>query len=385
VEDYKQHFDEIRPYNEEEAKAAFQRIASSELLPRIVQTVFPSKDTAEIQLLLRNLSSIDDFQSTMMIPALSTVLESTTNGITYSGIENVKDGKTHVFLSGHRDIILDPAILEKILYMNGLPWSEIAVGDNLLGTSLIKDLMFTNRMIKVIRSGNTRDKYLASTVLSEYIRHKIVGNERSVWIAHRGGRTKDGNDMTGQGVLKMLSMSYGKEFDRAYKEMRIIPMSVSYELESCDFLKARELYLSRRGPYIKSRGEDLNSMLTGIMQPKGRVHFHFAPVVSDMEIESCEGVHVNERIASLRFKIDRTIQQNFKLWPNNYIASDIINASDSYSDEYSEEQKVFFIDYMNRGLDRIVCEDKSIDISELKDIFLRIYANPVFNKEKHEG
>jgi len=381
VEDFIKLFDEIRPYNETEAQDAFKRIASAELLPRIVSTVFPSKDVAEVQALLLNLSSIDDFQSKVMIPALTTVLNMTTAGITYSGVDNIKDGKTHIFLSGHRDIILDPAILEFILYHNGVPWSEIAVGDNLLGSSLIKDLMFTNRMIKVIRSGNTRDKYIASTVLSEYLRHKVVGGQRSVWIAHRGGRTKDGNDVTGQGVLKMLSMSYGKDFDKAYKEMSIIPLSVSYEFESCDFLKARELYMSKRGPYVKAAGEDMNSMLTGIMQPKGRVHFHFAPVVSDMEIENCEGVHVNERITSLRLKIDRTIQQNFKLWPNNYIASDIINASDTYSDEYTEEQKVFFIDYMNRGLAGIVGEDKSIDLSELKDIFLRIYANPVFNKE----
>lgn len=374
-------FDEIRPYDDAEAREAFRRIAESELLPRITAIVFPSKTTEEVRQELRSLSSIDEYQSRIMIPALDTVLKKTTNGITYSGIENIKDGKSHVYLSGHRDIILDPAILEYVLFFNGVPWSEIAVGDNLLGSPLIKDLMFTNRMIKVIRSGNTRDKYVASTVLSEYMRHKVVDGNRSIWIAHRGGRTKDGNDTTGQGVLKMLSMSYGKDFDRAYKEMSIVPLSISYEFESCDFLKARELYLTRRGPYTKDAGEDLNSMITGIMQPKGRVHFHFSPVVSDEEIETSEGIHVNERITSLRFKIDRTIRNNFKLWPNNFIAYDLVNCSSKYAERYSSEEKDAFIGYMNQGLDAVTAKEPSIVKDELKDIYLRIYANPVSNKE----
>lgn len=382
MEDYTNLFDEIRPYDESEAREAFHRIASSELLPRIVETVFPSKTSEEVRKILINLKSIDEYQSTVMIPVVETILSKTTAGVTYSGIENIKDGKTHIFLSGHRDIILDPSILEYILYSNGISWSEIAVGDNLLGSALIKDLMFTNRMIKVIRSGNTRDKYVASTVLSEYLRSKVVSGERSVWIAHRGGRTKDGNDTTGQGVLKMLSMSYGKDFDRAYSEMSIVPLSISYEFESCDFLKAREIYLTRRGPYVKAPDEDMNSMLTGIMQPKGRVHFHFSPVVSDDEITSCEGAHVNERIVSLRLKIDKTIQSNFKLWPNNYIAYDILNASDRYSIEYSSAQKEFFVGYMEKGLGEIVARDNSVDITELKDIFLHIYANPVVNQKQ---
>lgn len=377
----KKLFDEIRPYDDAEAREAFARIADSELLPRIVSTVFPSKTTEEIKKALSCISTVDEYQTKIMLPALDTVLKKTTSAITYSGIENIKDGKAHIYLSGHRDIILDPAILQYILFANGVPWSEIAVGDNLLGSPLIKDLMFTNRMIKVIRSGNTRDKYLASTVLSEYMRHKVVEGNRSIWIAHRGGRTKDGNDTTGQGVLKMLSMSYGKDFDRAYKEMSIIPLSISYEFESCDFLKAREIYLTRRGPYEKTSGEDLNSMLTGIMQPKGRVHFHFSPVVSDEEIATCEGIHVNERITSLRYKIDRTIRKNFKLWPNNFIAYDLVNGSSKYTDSYSSEEKETFLSYMNKGLNAITTGEPNIETEELMDIFLKIYANPVSNKE----
>ncbi len=379
---YTKLFDEIRPYNEAESKAAFKRIAASEMLPRIIGTVLPDKTPEEVRNMLENLSSIDEYQSKVMISVMETIISKTTSGVSFSGLENVKDGKTHILLSGHRDIILDPAILSYIFHKNGLPFTEIAVGDNLLGSSLIKDLMFSNRMIKVIRSGDTRAKYVASTVLSEYLRQKVVGGERSVWIAHRGGRTKDGNDTTGQGVLKMLSMSYGKDFDRAYKEMSIIPISISYEFESCDFLKARELYYTKRGPYVKMKDEDLNSMKTGIIQQKGRVHFHFAPVVSDMEIESCEGIHVNERITSLRYKIDRTIQSNFKLWPNNYIAYDILKSSDKYVSEYTAEQKKTFEDYMHRGLNKLDSDDPSIAMSELKELFLLIYANPVINRER---
>lgn len=379
---YTKLFDEIRPYDEAESKAAFKRIAASEQLSGIVRTVLPSKSPEEVRSILENLSSIDEYQSGLMIPVMETIISKTTAGVSFSGLENVKDGKTHILLSGHRDIILDPAILAYIFHKNGLPFTEIAVGDNLLGSSLIKDLMFSNRMIKVIRSGDTRDKYVASTVLSEYLKRKVVGGERSVWIAHRGGRTKDGNDTTGQGVLKMLSMSYGKEFDRAYKEMSIIPISVSYELESCDFLKTRELYYTKRGPYLKRKDEDLNSMLTGITQQKGRVHFHFAPVVSDSEIESCDGVHVNERIASLRYKIDRTIQSHYKLWPNNYIAYDILGSTDKYNSEYTKEEKHFFEEYMNNGLNHLISEDSSMEPSELKELFLHIYANPVINRER---
>jgi len=370
-------YDGIRPFFDSETVEAAHRIAGSPELGRLVGILCPEIQSEQVRQAFDSVTGIDDLQSRLMMRFVDFVLEKTSDGVTCSGLENVSDGKTHLLLSGHRDIILDPGIMEYIFHKHGIPWAEIAVGDNLLSKPFVEDMMRSNRMIKVVRTGSNREKYMASTLLSEYIRDTVSGGRRSVWIAHRSGRTKDGNDTTGKGVLKMLHMSCPKDFEKCYTELNIIPLSVSYEFDSCDFMKARELYLTRRGPYVKAPGEDDESMLCGIRQKKGRIHFHFSEELDPEKVRYCASLEQNDRYAALAAAITSSIRAGFKVWPNNYIAYDILSGKEDMASMYTSAQKEYFILYMETGLSKVLEKSPEIDYNELKDIFLHIYANPV--------
>jgi len=273
--------------------------------------------------------------------------------------------------------MLDSAILQAILFETGLSTSEMAVGDNLITDPLLEDIARVNKMIKVVRNTNPREIYASSVLLSEFIRKRVSNEESSVWIAQRNGRTKDGFDLTEQGLLKMLDMSGNGNFTKDFSELSIVPVSVSYEYEPCDILKARELYISKRQKYIKSEGEDLNSILTGIMQYKGGIHFNFCKLISEEEIQGCSLMEKNERFKSLGEIMDRKILSTFHLWPNNFIAYDLLNSCSRFSDRYTEIQKQKFQEYVAFKI-----ADSEGDIKELEEIFLSIYANPIISKEK---
>ena len=208
--------------------------------------------------------------------------------------------------------------------------------------------------------------------LSEYIRKTVTNQESSVWIAQRNGRTKDGIDVTEQGLLKMLDMSGGGDFANDFRELSIVPVSVSYEYEPCDILKARELYISKRQKYVKSEGEDLNSILTGIMQFKGGIHYNFCDVISTEEIESCANMGKNERFKALGEVMDLKINSTFHLWPNNFIAYDLLHNTDQFSNRYTISEREKFEKYVSYKT-----SDFEGNIDEIKKIFLSIYANPV--------
>jgi len=260
-----------------------------------------------------------------MFVSIKKILQDTSSQLTYSGLDKLDKNIRYLFISNHRDIMLDSAIMQAILFETGMSTSEMAVGDNLITDPLLEDIARVNKMIKVVRNTNAREMYASSILLSEYIRKTVKEQESSVWIAQRNGRTKDGIDITEQGLLKMLDMSGEGDFVRDFKELSIVPVSVSYEYEPCDILKAREIYISRRQKYVKSEGEDLNSILTGIMQFKGGIHFNFCDVINEKEVASCSGMEKNERFKALGEIMDLKINSTFHLWPNNYIAYDILN------------------------------------------------------------
>lgn len=371
-------FDCIRPYSDSEAVAAFQRIAEDEHVQDIFDYIYPNGgDVEKFRLMLRALGGVADFQRKIMYPIVKAIIEKTTAGISYSGINNLQDGHMHLLLSNHRDIILDPAIIQVICFDNDVPRTEIAVGDNLITSKFIEDVTRSNGMVRVVRGGTPREKYTYSALLSEYLRERIAGEKYSLWIAQRNGRAKNGIDTTEQGLLKMLEMSGSGDFVRDFAELSIIPVSISYQFEPCDFLKAREIYISRREAYVKKSGEDFISILTGIKQYKGSVHFNFSSPMDLNDIESCSRYDKNERFKALATIADDKITSSYRLWDNNYIAHDILNNTDTFASQYAEEAKNYFIDYMENGLSQIVEKDRFIDIAELREVFLSIYANPI--------
>lgn len=367
-------FDDIRPYNDSEVHPALERIVANPLFSNISKYLFPGMDENLFKQALLSCYTKDDFQVKIMSRIVDKVLADTTKGLSYEGMEYFDGGKKYLIVSNHRDIVLDSAIIQLILYKAGTQTTEIAVGDNLITSSFIEDITRCNKMIKVVRSTSPREVYTTSKKLSEYMRCNVSTQESSIWIAQRNGRTKDGADVTEQGVLKMFDMSGSGDFVKDFAELHIMPASISYEYEPCDLYKAVEMYIKRRQKYVKAEGEDLNSILTGIMQPKGRVHIQFNEPVTLQEIEDAAQLDKNERFKALGAAMDRKILANFKLWPNNYIAYDMLNGGGRFAGKYTVEEKEAFEGYVTDKLGKAGIE---ADMDELREIFLSIYANPV--------
>ncbi|MBO6078433.1 MAG: acyltransferase [Bacteroidaceae bacterium] len=367
-------FDDIRPYWDEEIPAAMQRIVSDPYFPPVAQYVYPDRTVAEVKDIMLNCRNIYEFQTTVMKQVNEQVIERTTDGLTYGGIERLDPSKRYLFVSNHRDIVLDSCLLMYILHTNGHKIGEITFGSNLMKGQMVIDIGKSNKMFKVERGGNPRELYITSVHLSEYIRYAITEKHESVWIAQRNGRTKDGIDRTDQGLIKMFGLSGGKDRVQALAELNIVPVSVSYEWESCDILKALELYASRDGkPYVKKPGEDLNSILTGITQPKGRVHIELCEPLTAADLSAIPSDYADAQFRhSVADIMDERICKGYRLYPNAYIAHDIRSGSNRYADRYNQEQ-------YNAFKARLADLEKYGSDPALKDIFLGIYANPIDN------
>ena len=372
-------FDSIRPYNESEFAAAIKRITSHEYLPIVINSVFLNTNAEEYIENMKKYKTVRDFQHGFMRDAVENILKKTSTNFTYDGIDNVKKGSCNMFVSNHRDIALDAAILCYVFAINNLECFEVAIGNNLLQGDFVIDIAGVNKMFKIMRSSNAKDLYRDSVLASEYMRHVIKDKKESVWIAQRNGRTKDGNDKTELGVLKMFSLGNDKPFVENFEEINITPIAISYEYEPCDFLKTMELYISSFQKYVKEPGEDLRSIIAGIMQPKGQINISVTPSITREELEYCDQFEKNAKFTTLAEIMDKRIYKAYKLYKNNYIAHDILNNANTYADFYSKEEKEFFLNYMRNGLSKLPCA-KEENMKELEEIFLKIYANPVENK-----
>ena len=371
-------FESISPYTDAEAAEALSKLAEYPLLSQVSQQFFPEESPEFLKNLLKSIKTIDEFQVLVMQKFVRWVLEHTAKNFSYDGISNINPEKKFLALSNHRDIILDPAITQLVLYANGIPMTEIAVGDNLITNKTIEYLIRSNRMIKVVRGISARELYLSSQLLSKYIRLNITEQRSSIWLAQRQGRTKNGYDITEQGLLKMLDMSGTSDFQKNFEELNIIPMSISYEYEPCDILKARELVISRKTKYVKAEGEDLNSIMVGIMSQKGNIHLNIGSPLTSEEIAAAAQCDKNDRYQLIRHAVDLRVIEGYQLWKNNYVAYDILNHSFKYSDMYNISDVEAFVVYMEHQLDKV---EKEINREDLRRIFLEIYANPVVTKE----
>ncbi len=372
-------FESISPYTDEEAVEAISKLADAPLVVEASKFLFPDKSPEFLRGVLKSIRSIDEFQIVVMSKLVEWVLEHTAHNFSYDGVANFgKVNGKFLALSNHRDIILDPAITQLVLYRNGFPMTEIAVGDNLITNKTIEYLIRSNRMIKVVRGISARELYLSSQLLSKYIRLKITSGQSSIWLAQRQGRTKNGLDLTEQGLLKMLDMSGGNDFQKNFEELNIIPLSISYEIEPCDILKARENLIARKRKYVKAEGEDLNSIITGIKQQKGHIHLNVGEPLTSEEIAQAAICDKNDRYQLIRHAVDKRVIEGYKLWPTHYMAYGLLNHSFKYSDKYTKEEKERFIEYMEKQLDSV---EPELNREDLKRLFLEIYANPVTAKE----
>ncbi len=370
-------FEEIRPYNNNEIKPAMQRIAKHPLLDPMLSYLFPERVIREVRAEIASISTIAEFQKQIMLKSIHSILDKTSNNLTFTGLENITIDRKHLLISNHRDILLDSGIIQTILHDNDLPTSEMAVGDNLITEQFIEDIARANKMIKVVRSTNPKELYNSAFQLSSYIRYIITSGKSSVWIAQRNGRTKNGIDLTEQGLLKMFDMSSKGSFVDSFNELSIIPVSISYEFEPCDHLKTKEIYVSRRQKYVKAAGEDIVSILTGIVQEKGNIHIHFGKPLKEEDISSVAGFEKNEKFKSLAEIIDKGIISGFKLWKNNYIAYDILNKTNEFASQYSAQDKSEFVKYYKTKISELFG-----DRDEIEEIMLSIYANPILNLKR---
>ena len=370
-----QKFDDIRPYYDDEIPAAMKRIAASDTFPLLASYAFPDRKVEEVRAMVEGLRTVDEFQTKVMWFVNEQIVKRSMTSYTVSGIEALDPSGQYLFVSNHRDFMLDASVLQNILHAHGFETSEITFGANLMCTPLVIDIGRSNKMFRVERGGNMKEFYQSSVHLSEYIRHVITEKHQSVWIAQRNGRTKDGNDATDQGIVKMFGISKRDDKIKALSELRIVPLSISYEWETCDYMKALELYQSRYEKYVKKQGEDLSSILSGITSFKGNVHLSFCPMITEDDLrqfDSLTSIEYNREVARL---MDERIFSGYKLTPNNFIAHDIrFGKHEFLGTKYSEEQKERFVFHMSK-LDKYDVEEPEI----LRDIFLGIYSNPVDN------
>jgi len=365
-------FDETRPFYDHEIQSATERVSENIYFNEIAKQFFPEENITSFKENFRKIKTVKEFQLTVMHPIIRSIINKTTDGLSYSGFEKLIPEKKGIFISNHRDILLDSAILQVILHEHGLDTSEISFGDNLMISPFIIDIGKMNKMFKIVRGGYGREILINSKNVSEYIRHAITQKKQSIWIAQRNGRTKDGDDKTEIAVLKMFAMSSKLPFVENFIELNLMPVAVSYEFEPCDFMKVRELYISQEKKYEKKPGEDLESILNGINQKKGNVSIVACKTITYEELEECDKQQQNDKFKKLAEIIDKKIYNNYKLWKTNYIAFDLLNKRNQFTDKYSTLDKESFIAYMDAGL-----SDIEGNMPELISIFLNLYANPV--------
>ena len=373
-------FEEIRPYYDHEINAVLRELAIDPQFIKIVSTLYTQPGaTEQILQMMTKVDTIDQFQKDIVVPLLKKIMHSTTDGISYSAMEQFHPEESYLFISNHRDIILDSAFFNVIMHEHGFKKTEIAIGDNLLIFDWIKKLVRINRSFMVKRNLSLREQLKASQTLSAYIRYAITEKEESIWLAQREGRTKDGNDQTQAALLKMLNMSNKSSMTDGFKALNIVPMAISYEIEPCGISKVGELLKRKYDPdFTKTQQDDLHSMANGVMQPKGRIHFAFGNPLNIKIEELTANKKNNEVIQAIVEYIDKRIYANYKLWPNNYIAADLLNKNNLHKKHYTEEERLKFIEQLEK-------ETTSLQYKkdEAVDMYIRMYANPLFNFEKH--
>jgi glycerol-3-phosphate O-acyltransferase len=373
-----QRFDSIRPYYDAEVNEAIHSAVNHPMMKAIMNFTFPELDDETWKEQLKRTHSIRDFQCNFIYKALKKVLEKSSDGLSTSGFDTLEKNTSYLFISNHRDIILDTSLLNACLFENGLVMTASAIGDNLVKRDFMNTLAKLNRNFLVQRGLSPRELLQSSKLMAEYVGQLLLRENRSVWIAQREGRTKDGNDATHSGVLKMLAMGSDESNLMDYfKKIKIVPVSISYEYDPTDALKMPQLIAEANDEvYIKEKNEDFVTLLSGIIGQKKRIHIHVGDIL-DKELGKIakDFDNTNKQVQALAQTIDDSILQSYKLWPTNYIAYDLLNKSTTYSHFYTENEKSLF----ERRLEMKIDQNNPLMVES----FLAMYANPVVNKSKY--
>ncbi|MBC5837551.1 1-acyl-sn-glycerol-3-phosphate acyltransferase [Flavobacterium muglaense] len=373
-----QKFDAIRPFYDSEINEAIVSVVNHPMMKAMMNFTFPDSDDAVWKEQLRKTHSIRDFQCNFIYHTIQKVLEKSSDGLTTSGFEKLEKGESYLFISNHRDILLDTTLLNVSLFEHGLVMTASAIGDNLVQKDFLNTLAKLNRNFLVQRGLTPREMLQSSKNLSEYIGHLLQHESRSVWIAQREGRTKDGNDATNPGVLKMLGMGSDEANLMDYfKKIKIVPVSMSYEYDPTDVLKIPQLIAEMNNEvYIKEKNEDFMTLLSGVMGPKKRIHMHIGDVLNtELDTIKDEFENTNKQILALAQVIDDSILANYKLWPTNYIAYDILNKTEEHAHLYTADEKSLF----ERRLEMRIDAENPVALQGILDM----YANPVVNHLKY--
>lgn len=368
-------FDDIRPFLPEELPAVYDRLLSDPDFISVLEYVYPHVPVDQLKAVMRSCPDNLEFQKKMVYPMLKQLVKTAATSLTsnFSALESEKD-RSHTFISNHRDIVLDSALLSLVLIESGFNTVEIAIGDNLLIRPWIKDLVRVNKSFIVQRALTMREMLMASAKLSRYMHFTINEKNENVWIAQREGRAKDSNDRTQDSVLKMMAM--GGDL----RNLNIVPLSITYEYDPCDYLKAQEFQQKRDiEGFKKSKQDDLDNMRVGIFGPKGKIHYHAAPCINEWLDSLPADMPKADYFRTVAQHIDREIHRNYHLYAGNYVAADMLTDDTAHADRYTAEQREQFLGYVAKKMEMINLLNPDQDY--LRKCILTMYANPVFNYE----
>ncbi len=374
-----EQFDPIRPFEPDELPDVFDRLLQNEQFCSVLAYFYPDVPKEALAAKMHACKDNLDFQKTFCYGFLVQLLARLSKGCDID-IASLDTDSRYTFISNHRDIVLDSALLDKLLIDAGFNTTcEIAIGDNLLKLPWVKDLVRVNKSFIVERALSMREMLMASKRLSEYMHFVIAEKNDNIWIAQREGRAKDSNDRTQEAILKMMVMGgEGSIIDRL-KQLHLVPLAISYEYDPCDYLKAAELQARRDNPsWQKGPMDDVTSMQTGIMGYKGHIHYQCADCIDSYLDTIPADTPKTELFRLIADHIDRQIFAGYRLYPNNYVALDLLHGDSAHADHYTAEDKAQFEAYLKGQLDKIEMEGK--DDAYLREQMLKMYANPAINQ-----
>lgn len=374
-----EQFDPIRPFEPDELPDVFDRLLQNELFCSVLAYLYPDVPKEALAAKMHACKDNLDFQKTFCYGFLVQLLARLSKGCDID-IASLDTDSRYTFISNHRDIVLDSALLDKLLIDAGFNTTcEIAIGDNLLKLPWVKDLVRVNKSFIVERALSMREMLMASKRLSEYMHFVIAEKNDNIWIAQREGRAKDSNDRTQEAILKMMVMGGDGSIIDRLKQLHLVPLAISYEYDPCDYLKAAELQARRDNPsWQKGPMDDVTSMQTGIMGYKGYIHYQCADCIDSYLDTIPADTPKTELFRLIADHIDRQIFAGYRLYPNNYVALDLLHGDSAHADHYTAEDKAQFEAYLKGQLDKIEMEGK--DDAYLREQMLKMYANPAINQ-----